>query len=191
MSPYVPICLTNRRYCETGIPVTRSAFLGRTGRGAGLLDKDYPSPAKGRRESGRRLHSPQMCSHALCCRFEPVRASLEGAIPSCRRAFGPYPPCKDVPDEKAVFRDRAPVTHSKHLPPHKGKTRRTPPKASAPTVPPPAHHGKSSRACYPASFASRSCQWSRFWLKLLTGMRSSRPCARSSSGMTIHVPSTP
>ena len=93
-SLFVPIYLTNRIYCETRNPVTRSAFLGRTGRGAGLLDKDYPSPAKGRRESGRRLHSPQMCSHALCCRFEPVRASLEGAIPSCRRAFGPYPPAR-------------------------------------------------------------------------------------------------
>ena len=92
MSLFVPIYLTNRRYCGTHIPVTRSAFLGRTGRGAGLLDKDYPSPAKGRRESGRRLHSPQKCSHAFCYRFEPVRASLEGAIPSCRRAFGPYPP---------------------------------------------------------------------------------------------------
>ncbi len=92
MSPYVPICLTNRIYCGTHIPVTRSAFLGRTGRGAGLLDGDYPLSAKGRRESGRRLHSPQKCSHALCYRFEPVRASLEGAIPSCRRAFGPYPP---------------------------------------------------------------------------------------------------
>ena len=64
-----------------------------------------------------------MCSHALCFRFEPVRASLMGAFPSCRRAFGPYPPAGMCRMRRRCFetgrrlRTRAPATAQRQNPP--------------------------------------------------------------------------
>ena len=98
-----------------------------------------------------------------------------GAIPSCRRAFGPYPLARTCRMTRRCSRPGA-GDALEHLQPHKGNTRRTPPKASAPTVPSPAHHGKSSRARLPR--AGRGLLGRRV---LMPHCRLSRPHFRSRS----------